>query len=114
MPASRVPPPPSVVLRNGPLSATVFLPVCHTIQGSSATIAHTPQRSSTSRQVCYSFEPRLGQGGQDAYYRSSRFDHGSMVGDLKLGQTTVFASNFWKCGSGLEQRPHDPEDPEAP
>ena len=37
-----------------------------------------------------------------------------MVGDLKLGQTTVFASNFWKCGSGLEQRPHDPEDPEAP
>ena len=96
--------------------------------------SHTPQRSSTSRQVCYShvcaspllltrlrlasathtFAPRLGQGGQDAYYRSSRFDHGSMVGDLKLGQTTVFASNFWKCGSGLEQRPHDPEDPEAP
>ena len=36
-----------------------------------------------------------------------------MVGDLKLGQTTVFASNFWKSGSGLEQRPHDPEDPEA-
>ena len=41
-------PPPSVVLRNGPMSATVFLP------------------------------------GKDAYYRSSRFDHGSMVGDLTL------------------------------
>ena len=77
MPTSHAPPP-SVVLRNGPMSATVFLP------------------------------------GKDAYYRSSRFDHGSMVGDLKLGQTTVFASNFWKSGSGLEQRPHDPEDPEAP
>jgi len=68
----------SVVLRSGPLSATVFLP-----------------------------------GGKNAYYRSSRFDHGTMVGDLKLGQTTIFPSNFWKCGSGLEQRPHDPEDPES-
>ena len=40
-------------------------------------------------------------GASESYYRSSRFDHGTMVGNMKLGGHTVFGANFWRA-------PHDP------
>lgn len=58
---------PNVTLRNGQLSAVVFLP-----------------------------------GTDAAYYRASRFDHGTMIGDVRLGGHVAFGSGHWR-------EPHDPE-----
>eukprot|EP00931_Biecheleriopsis_adriatica_P003547 TRINITY_DN105349_c0_g1_i1.p1 TRINITY_DN105349_c0_g1~~TRINITY_DN105349_c0_g1_i1.p1 ORF type:complete len:426 (-),score=71.88 TRINITY_DN105349_c0_g1_i1:38-1315(-) len=41
-----------------------------------------------------------------AYYTSSRFDWGSMVGDVSFCDQTLFPSNYWRM-------PHDPKWPEA-
>ena len=41
-------------------------------------------------------------GAPDAYYRSSRFDHGTMIGDVRFRDSLIFGSNFWRA-------PHDPE-----
>jgi hypothetical protein len=41
-------------------------------------------------------------GGAEAYYRASRFDHATMVGDITFEGVKLFGSNFWRA-------PHDPE-----
>ena len=45
-------------------------------------------------------------GGWDAYYRASRFDHGTMIGEVRFGGATLFGSSYWRA-------PHDPEWTEA-
>ena len=42
----------------------------------------------------------------DSYYRSSRFDWGTMIGDLRFEGHRVFPSDFWR-------QPHDPTWPES-
>jgi hypothetical protein len=49
------------------------------------------------------FLPVAGEAG---YYRSSRFDHGTMLGDVRTGGRTAFCSGFWR-------QPHDPMSTEA-
>jgi len=49
-----------------------------------------------------------------AYYKSTRFDWGSMIGDVRIGQHTLYGSNFWRSPSDPNwQAPHDPTLPEA-
>jgi hypothetical protein len=46
------------------------------------------------------------QEGEQAYYTSTRFDWGTMVGDVKFGKHVLFPSDFWSM-------PHDPQRSEA-
>lgn len=49
-----------------------------------------------------------------AYYNSSRFDWSTMIGNVQVGDHTVFPSNFWRSPSDPNwQKPHDPANPEA-
>ena len=41
-------------------------------------------------------------GEHDSYYRASRFDHGTMVGDIRFGNHTFFGDGWWRA-------PHDAE-----
>jgi len=40
-------------------------------------------------------------GVENAFYTANRFDHGTMVGDIKLGEHLLFPTDFWR-------QPHDP------
>ena len=44
-----------------------------------------------------------GERDAAAYYRASRFDHGTMIGDLQFKGEKLFGSNYWRGD------PHDPE-----
>lgn len=46
------------------------------------------------------------QEAEKAYYTSTRFDWGTMVGDVKFGQHVLFPSDFWSM-------PHDPQRSDA-
>eukprot|EP00931_Biecheleriopsis_adriatica_P088350 TRINITY_DN62692_c0_g1_i1.p1 TRINITY_DN62692_c0_g1~~TRINITY_DN62692_c0_g1_i1.p1 ORF type:complete len:341 (+),score=41.14 TRINITY_DN62692_c0_g1_i1:45-1067(+) len=49
-----------------------------------------------------------------AYYNSTRFEWGSMIGDVRIGGHTVYGSNFWRSPADPNWRaPHDPALPEA-
>lgn len=45
-------------------------------------------------------------GVDNAFYTANRFDHGTMVGDIKLGEHLLFPNDFWS-------QPHDPATPDA-
>jgi len=45
-------------------------------------------------------------GVENAFYTANRFDHGTMVGDIKLGEHLLFPNDVWS-------QPHDPARPDA-
>jgi len=60
------------------------------------------------------FMPRMGGGGRDrdadnenVYYAGSRFEHGSMIGDVLFGDREVYGRGLWRSN------PHDPTWPES-
>ena len=50
-------------------------------------------------------------GGEGCYYRSSRFEHGSMIGDVTLRDPPSSSAEVY--GRGMWRQPHDPSDPES-
>lgn len=80
---------PNATLSSGTVSARVFLP-----------------------ELRKSGAGDAAAGGDGYYYRSSRFEHGSMIGDVVLrGDASSAAAEVY--GRGMWRQPHDPSDPES-